>query len=87
MANVLRPRETRQHYLLTALACAATTAGASLMPPAISAANIVMLFLLLVLLVAIRFGRGPAVLAAFMSVALFDFFLVPPHLSFAQIPV
>ncbi|MGE5028256.1 MAG: DUF4118 domain-containing protein, partial [Betaproteobacteria bacterium] len=44
--------------------------------------NIVMLFLLAVLLVAVRFGRGPAVLAAFLSVALFDFFFVPPRLSF-----
>ena len=46
-------------------------------------ANIVMLFLLTVVLVAVRFGRGPAVMAAFLSVALFDFFLVPPRLSFA----
>ena len=30
-----------------------------------------------------RFGRGPAVLAAFLNVAAFDFFFVPPRLSFA----
>jgi two-component system sensor histidine kinase KdpD len=46
-------------------------------------ANIVMLFLLTVLLVAVWLGRGPAVMAAFLSVALFDFFFVPPKLSFA----
>ncbi|MDD5241423.1 MAG: DUF4118 domain-containing protein [Sulfuricella sp.] len=44
--------------------------------------NIVVLFLLVVLLVAVRFGRGPAVFSAFISVALFDFFFVPPRFSF-----
>lgn len=46
-------------------------------------ANSVMLFLLSVVLVAVRLGRGPAIFAAFCSVALFDFFFVPPRLSFA----
>lgn len=45
--------------------------------------NTVMLFLLAVFLVALRLGRGPAMLAAFLSVGLFDFFFVPPHLTFA----
>ncbi len=46
-------------------------------------ANIVMLFLLTVVLVAVRFGRGPAVVAAVISVIAFDFFFVPPRFSFA----
>ena len=46
-------------------------------------ANIVMLFLLTVVLVAVQLGRGPAVLATFVSVAAFDFFFVPPRFSFA----
>jgi two-component system sensor histidine kinase KdpD len=46
-------------------------------------ANIVMLFLLAVFLVAWKLGRGPAIFSAFLSVALFDFFFVPPQLSFA----
>ncbi|MCJ0764756.1 DUF4118 domain-containing protein [Variovorax terrae] len=46
-------------------------------------ANIVMLFLLGVVLVAMRFGRGPAALAAFLNVAAFDFFFVAPRMSFA----
>jgi two-component system sensor histidine kinase KdpD len=41
-----------------------------------------MLFLLTVVLVAVWLGRGPAVFSAFLSVALFDFFFVPPKLSF-----
>jgi two-component system sensor histidine kinase KdpD len=42
-----------------------------------------MLFLLAVVVAALRYGRGPAVLAAFVSVAAFDFFDVPPRMTFA----
>jgi two-component system, OmpR family, sensor histidine kinase KdpD len=45
--------------------------------------NIVMLFLLGVVGIAMRFGRGPAALAALLNVAAFDFFFVSPRLSFA----
>lgn len=46
-------------------------------------ANIVMLFLLTVALTAAWLGQGPAILAAFLSVALFDFLFVEPRYSFA----
>ena len=46
-------------------------------------ANIAMLFLLVVVLVALRFGRGPSVVATCVSVACFDFFFVPPRFTFA----
>lgn len=46
-------------------------------------ANIAMLFPLAVLFSAIRLGRGPAVFAAFLSVALLDFFFVHPHFTLA----
>lgn len=46
-------------------------------------ANIVMLFLLCVVLVAVKLGRGPSILAAVLSVAEFDFFFVPPLYSMA----
>ena len=45
-------------------------------------ANIVMLFLLGTVLTALKFGRGPAALAAFLNVAAFDFFFVAPRMSF-----
>jgi two-component system sensor histidine kinase KdpD len=61
----------------------ATTGLATLAAPHFDLANIVMLFLLAVVGVALKWGRGPAVLAAFVSVASFDFFFVPPRLSFA----
>jgi two-component system sensor histidine kinase KdpD len=73
----------RTNYAWTVVACVFTTAIATLLLPYFDLANIVMLFLLTVVLVAVRFGGGPAVLAAFLSVGLFDFFCVPPRLSFA----
>ena len=46
-------------------------------------ANIVMLFLLGTVGVALKFGRGPAALAAVLNVAAFDYFFVEPRLSLA----
>ena len=57
--------------------------AALLLLPYFELANIVMVFLLAVVLVGVRYGRGPAVLAAFLNVVAFDFFFVPPRLSFA----
>jgi two-component system sensor histidine kinase KdpD len=45
--------------------------------------DLVMLYLLAVVVAATRWGRGPSVLTAILSVLAFDFFLVPPHLTFA----
>lgn len=46
-------------------------------------ANVLMLYLLGVLWVASRYSRGAAVLASVMAVAAFDFYFVPPYLTFA----
>jgi two-component system, OmpR family, sensor histidine kinase KdpD len=73
----------RMRYAWALAACALTTIVATALLPYFDLANIVMIFLLAVVLVALKFGRGPAVLAAFVSVAAFDFFCVPPRLSFA----
>ncbi|QFY44385.1 sensor histidine kinase KdpD [Candidatus Methylospira mobilis] len=48
----------------------------------IKPASILMIYLLGVLLVAIRYGRGPSILASFSSAALFAFFYAPPIFSF-----
>ncbi len=79
------PRRTAKklRFVWAILACLATTLVAVALLPYFDLANIVMLFLLTVALVAWRLGGGPAVLAAFVSVAAFDFFCVPPRLSFA----
>lgn len=70
-------------YLWSAAACGLTTVLTWPVHNALDPVNTVMLFLLTVVLVAARWGRGPAVMAAFLSVGLFDFFFVPPRLSFA----
>ena len=48
-----------------------------------SPANTVMIFLAAVAYVAVQFGRGPAILASVLAVLAFDFFFVPPSLTFA----
>ena len=53
-------------------------AGAQLV---VDPANVIMLFLLGVVWVTVRFGRGPGLLASFLSVLVFDFLFVPPPLS------
>ncbi len=45
--------------------------------------NLVMIYLLVVVVAALYLGRGPAVLAAVLSVLVFDFFFVPPYLTLA----
>lgn len=70
-------------YAWAAAICAATTLVATPLMPYFDLANIVMVFLLGTVLAAMRFGRGPAVWAAFLNVAAFDFFFVPPRMSFA----
>ncbi|GAB2181250.1 DUF4118 domain-containing protein [Denitratisoma sp. agr-D3] len=70
-------------YLYSALACAFAGFVAWPLYKYFDLANIVMLFLLAVVLIAVRWGRGPAVLASFLSVGIFDFFFVSPRLSFA----
>ncbi|MFO1206050.1 MAG: two-component system sensor histidine kinase KdpD [Burkholderiales bacterium] len=80
----LSPRpEAWRGYAWSAGVCVAAAVVASLLFPYFELANIVMVFLLAVVFTAVKLGRGPAVLAAFLSVALFDFFFVAPHFSFA----
>jgi two-component system sensor histidine kinase KdpD len=43
--------------------------------------NIVMFYLLAVVIAAIRWGQGPAIITSVLSVLAFDFFLVPPYLT------
>jgi two-component system sensor histidine kinase KdpD len=46
-------------------------------------ADVVMIYLLGIIVVSLRFGYGPSIVAAVLSVLLLDFFFVPPYLSFA----
>jgi len=70
-------------WLASVAACAVAAAVGGLLHPIVELTNIGMLFLLAVVLVGVRYGRGPAVLAAFLGVAAFDFLFVSPKFSFA----
>lgn len=45
--------------------------------------NLVMLYLLVIVFTALRWGRGPSMLASVLGVAAFDFFLVLPYHTFS----
>jgi len=70
-------------YIVALLACGVGTALVVPLTGVLAPANIVMLYLLAVVGVALGYGRGPAVFSALVNVLAFDFFLVPPTLSFA----
>ncbi len=76
------PHRAPVRYAFALALCTLTAALAVPLRGWLDLANIAMLFLLAVFLVALLLGRGPAVFAAFLAVALFDVFFVPPHLSF-----
>ncbi len=61
------------------LAC---TGVAFLIDPAFSETNVAMIYVLGATIAGLRLGRGPGTLTAVMSVAAFDFFFVPPRLTF-----
>lgn len=70
-------------YSLSVLLIAGWTGFIKLVFPHIELINLVMTYLLVNVLIAVRFGQGPSVVSAILSVAVFDFFFVPPHLTFA----
>jgi two-component system, OmpR family, sensor histidine kinase KdpD len=78
-----RHRFKRLRYLWAALACVAVTLLSIPLAEHFDRSNIVAIFILTVVLVAVRFGRGAAAMAAVLSVCSFDFFFVPPRFSFA----
>ncbi len=70
-------------YAYAALASVVTALVATPLLAVFNLVNIAMLFLLTVVLVAVKFGRGPSVLATILGVMAFDFFFVPPRFTFA----
>lgn len=70
-------------FVAAALVMAVCTALGTVLLPVLSVTDIAMVYLVAVGLVASRTGRGPSVFAAVLSVALFDFFFVPPRFTFA----
>ena len=69
-------------YGWAAVICAVVSLVAAAAQLVVDLENVIMLYLLGVVWATVRFGRGPGLLASFLSVLTFDFFFVPPPLSF-----
>ncbi|MCU0842928.1 MAG: DUF4118 domain-containing protein [Thiobacillaceae bacterium] len=69
-------------YVWAAATCLATTLVAAGLLNVFDVANVVMLYLLGVVLVTIRFGRGPGMLLSLLNVVALDLFFVAPRFSF-----
>jgi len=78
-ATEMRPWKAYGGSVLIVAAC---TAIAAFMQRHFDPPNLTMIYLLGVVVAAIAFGRGPAVLTAVLSVAVFDFLFVPPRFNF-----
>ncbi len=69
-------------YIISLCFVSITTIFGELVKRSLEPTNIVMFYLLVVVFAAIRWGRGPAIVTSVISVLAFDFFLVPPYLTF-----
>jgi two-component system, OmpR family, sensor histidine kinase KdpD len=70
-------------YLLSAVLVGATTALAWMARSWAGVPDLEMLYLLAVVVCAARWGRGPSLVAAALSVIAYDVFFVPPHFTLA----
>ena len=68
---------------LTVLLCSLVSGGMLSAWPRFDLANLVMVYLVGVVFIAARYNRAAAVFASVLSVAVFDFFFVPPRFTFA----
>ncbi len=71
-----------QSYLLAAVLVGVASIPSALLRGEIAPTNLAMFFLAAVVLTAAYLGRGPAILASILSVGIFDYFFVPPYLTF-----
>jgi two-component system, OmpR family, sensor histidine kinase KdpD len=74
--------QPRLPYLYSAGIIGLVTAASMMVQARLDPTNLTMLYLLAVVIIALQWGRGPAVLGATLGVVAFDFFFVPPRFSF-----
>jgi two-component system, OmpR family, sensor histidine kinase KdpD len=70
-------------YIYSAVVIGLTTLVSAQVWGQLDPANLTMLYLLAVVIIALEWGRGPAVMGAVLGMVAFDFFFVPPYFSFA----
>ena len=78
-----QPHRPLRRYVWGLALVAGATGLCALIDPFISPTNLVVIYLLSTVIAAVFLGRGPAILTSILSVAAFDFFFVPPHLTLA----
>ncbi|HVN16635.1 MAG TPA: sensor histidine kinase KdpD [Anaerolineales bacterium] len=78
-----RPHAPIYRYFLSLSMVVLVTLFGFLIRTRLEAVNLVMLYLGVVVISSLYLGRGPSLLAAVAGVLGFDFFLVPPYLTFA----
>jgi len=79
----LRPHSPYRRYFIALLMVVLTTFIGHLIHTKLEPVNLVMLYLVNTMVAAVYLGRGPALLTSILGVLAFDFFLVPPYLTFA----
>ena len=72
-----------QSYVVSVLMCAIAGVIATPLNSLVDLPNIAMFFLLTVVLVSVKYGLGPSLMASLANVFIFDFFFIPPRFSFA----
>ena len=70
-------------YLWATTAVAVATIIGLAAFPLFAPTNLAMVYLASVVVVSLRWGRGPSILATILGVAAFDFFFIPPYCTFA----
>ena len=83
LAGEREERSSARSYGWAALTVGLITGVSSFLTGHLDLTNLVMLYLLGVIFAAARLGRGPGALTSVLSVAAFDFFFVPPRMSFS----
>ena len=82
--TVALPRRIKwEQYIYAIAIVAAATFINHLVFHRLKQVNLVMVYLLAIVFAATRYGPGPSALASILSVLCFDFFFVPPVMSFA----
>lgn len=69
-------------YMASLILVAAATILCELLRPYLAPTNMVMFYLLAVVVASVRLGRKPAITTVFLGVLAFNFFFVPPRLTF-----
>lgn len=80
--EILLPATPPKDYIASLVLVAAITIIGWLVKSFISPTNVAMLFLLAVVVIAYKRGLRPAVFTAIVGVLAFDFFFIPPYLTF-----